>query len=105
MSTETENTNKFHYRVVPRYGTYLEDDKVILQVALPGVQKEDIEMKALNDFFTLKAHQGDTLYTLDIDFGVKIEPNNTKSHYEEGLLRVEFKRYNPLEHAFEVPIL
>ena len=105
MSTEMENKNSYRYRVVPKYGTYLEEDKVILQVALPGVQKNDIEMKALKDFFTLKAQRGETLYTLDLDFGVKIEPDNTKTHYEEGLLRVEFKRYNPLEYAYEVPII
>ena len=104
MSTENENTNNYQYRVVPKYGTYLENDKVILQVALPGVSRKDIEMKALKDYFTLKASHGDTLYTLDLDFGVKIEPESTKTLYEEGLLRVEFKRYNPLEHAYTVPI-
>ena len=105
MSTEQEISNNYTYRVKPRYGTYLEEDKVILQVALPGVNRENIEMKALKDYFTLKASRGDTLYTLDLDFGVKIEPKSTKTNYEEGLLRIEFKRYNPLEHAFNVPIL
>ena len=76
MSTETEKTTEYRYRVVPKYGTYLEEDKVILQVALPGVKKDDIEMKALKDYFTLKAGRGETLYTLDLDFGVKIEPDN-----------------------------
>lgn len=99
-----EQTDEIKYRVRPKYGTYLEDDKVILQIALPGVSKSDINMKALKDYFTLKARRNETEYSLDLDFGIDIEPENTKSHYEEGLLRVEFKRYNPLEHAFTVPI-
>lgn len=103
MSDQEQKTD-LKYRVVPKYGTYLEADKVILQVALPGVNKDQINMKALKDYFTLKAQRGDTLYTLDLDFGIDIEPENTKSEYEEGLLRVEFKRYNPLEHAYIVPI-
>ena len=104
IMAESENKNEIRYRVVPKYGTYLEEDKVILQIALPGVQKESIQMKALKDFFTLKAQRDNTLFTLDLDFGVRIEPENTKTTYEEGLLRVEFKRYNALEHAYAVPI-
>ena len=56
------------------------------------------------DFFTLKAQRGDTMFTLDLDFGIKIEPEHTHTTYTEGLLRVEFKRYKPLEHAYVVPI-
>lgn len=104
MNSENKIEDKQLHKIRPRYGTYLEDDKVILQVALPGVKKESIKMKALKDYFTLKAQQNDNLYTLDLDFGIKIEPKETKSTYEEGLLRVEFKRYNPLEHAYLVPI-
>ena len=61
-------------------------------------------MKALKDFFTLKAQRGDTMFSLDLDFGIKIEPEHTHTTYTEGLLRVEFKRYKPLEHAYIVPI-
>lgn len=78
---EVTEDSQIKYRVRPRYGTYLEEDKVILQVALPGVDKADIQMKALKDYFTLKAKRQETLYTLDLDFGVKIEPEKTHSHF------------------------
>lgn len=101
----TDETNRPKNRITPKYGVYTEDDKVILQVSIPGVKKENIKMKALKDYFTLRAERGeDTVYMLDLDFGVKIEPEKTTSTYEEGLLRLEFKRYNPLEHAYAVPI-
>ncbi|RLI66013.1 MAG: hypothetical protein DRO88_02965 [Promethearchaeia archaeon] len=108
--TKTEENPKtdehrLKYRITPKYGVYTEDDKVILQVAIPGVKKENIQMKALKDYFTLRAQRDeDTVYMLDLDFGVKIEPEKTSSSYEEGLLRLEFKRFNPLEHAYTVPI-
>ena len=92
------------YRVKPRYGVWTEEDKVILQVALPGVAKESIQMKALEDYFTLRARRDDIQYALDLDFGTKIEPDKTHADYKEGLLRIEFKKYNPLEHAFDVKI-
>jgi HSP20 family molecular chaperone IbpA len=104
MEKQTDDQSDIKYRVRPKYGTYLEDDEVILQIALPGVEKENIKMKALKDYFSLSAKRGDTQYVLDLDFGVDIEPEYTKSEYSEGLLRVEFKRYNPLEHAYTVPI-
>lgn len=104
MSQSEEKNQNNLQRIVPRYGTYLENEKVILQVALPGVSKENIKMKALKDYFTLRALRDDIQYNLDLDFGVRIEPESTTSSYSEGLLKVEFKRYNPLEHAYLVPI-
>ena len=104
QTTQTERKQR-KYKITPKYGVYTEDDKVILQVAIPGVQKDAIRMKALKDFFTLRADRGeDTVYMLDLDFGVKIEPEKTTSSYEEGLLRLEFQRYKPLDHAYKVII-
>ncbi|WP_457558424.1 Hsp20/alpha crystallin family protein [Candidatus Harpocratesius sp.] len=107
IQSETASKDEFRpkYRITPKYGVYTEDDKVILQIAIPGVKKENIHMKALKDYFTLRAQRDEnTVYMLDLDFGVKIEPEKTSSRYEEGLLRLEFKRFNPLEHAYKVPI-
>ena len=112
MSTEPqESENKANtddaestYRVTPRYGIWTDDDKVRLQIALPGVKKEHIKMKALKDYFTLRAVRNEILYTLDLEMGVKIKPEDTHVEYQEGLLNLEFKRYKPLEDAYLVPI-
>ena len=104
---QTENLTKsptYNYRIIPRYGVYSEDGKVILQISLPGVHREDISIKALKDYVSLRAPRGDTLYYLDLDLGVAIEPEKTTTNYAEGLLRAEFQRYNPLDHAYEVKI-
>ncbi|MHA1718468.1 MAG: hypothetical protein DRO88_12125 [Promethearchaeia archaeon] len=109
--TETENKaieetkkSEYKYRITPRYGVWSDEDKIIIQAAIPGVKKENIEMKTLTDYFTLRAKRDDILYSLDLEMGVEIEPEKTKATYEEGLLRVELKRYKPLEHAYEVKI-
>jgi len=101
-----EETKKpeYKYRIKPRYGVWSDEDKITIQAALPGVKKEDIEMKTLTDYFTLRAKRDDILYSLDLDMGVEIEPKETKATYSEGLLKVELKRYKPLEHAFNVKI-
>jgi HSP20 family protein len=95
---------KQKHRIAPRYGVWNEKDSIILQVALPGTKKEAIKMKALKDFITIRAQRGEIEYALDLEFGVRIEPEKTKSTYEEGLLRIELQRYKPLDHAFNVPI-
>ena len=96
--------SEVRYRIKPRYGVWTEKEHLLIQVALPGVKKDDIEMKALKDYFSLRAKRGEVEYVLDLDFGIDVEPNSTEAKYEEGLLKVKFKRYNPLEHAFEVKI-
>lgn len=103
-SVTESKEKKYRYRVTPRYNAWIEEDKVIIQVALPGVLKKDIELKAMKDYFLLKAFRDDVLYHLSLDLSVDIEPKNTKTDYTEGLLRVELKRHDPLDDAFDVPI-
>lgn len=87
------------YQVTPRYGAWLEEDRFVVEVALPGVPKESISMKALQDYFSLRASRENIEYVLDLDLNFKIEPGKVTSDYLEGLLRVEFQRYDPLAHA------
>ncbi len=103
-SIEQVKKPEYKYRIKPRYGVWSDEEKITIQAALPGVKKENIEMKTLTDYFTLRAKRDDILYTLDLDLGIEIETKETKATYEEGLLRVELKRYKPLEHAFNVKI-
>lgn len=95
---------KPRYRVTPDYTAWMDEDKFVIQVALPGVAKENIHMKALEDYFTLRAERDAILYSLDLDMNFKVEPTKVSTKYAEGLLRVEFERYKPLEHAYDVPI-
>ncbi|MHA1618488.1 MAG: Hsp20/alpha crystallin family protein [Promethearchaeota archaeon] len=101
---ETTPTYDHVHRVMPKYGVWTNEDNVVIQIALPGVKKKDIELKALPDYFMLRAPRANMIYNLDLEFGFKLEPEVHKATYEEGLLRVELKRYQPLEHAFEVKI-
>jgi len=68
------------------------------------VSKENIKIKALKDLITLRAERGDTLYSLDLNLHFEIAPNETKTNYEEGLLKLKFSLYDPLKEAYIVPI-
>lgn len=101
-SVSTDQTPR--YVIIPRYGISYENEKYILRVALPGVTKSDIEMKVLEDFFTLRATRNNIIYRLDLDLNFQVEAEKVKAEYKEGLLRIEFTPYDPMEHAFKVPI-
>jgi HSP20 family molecular chaperone IbpA len=97
---EVENLTK----VTPRFTAWMEDDKIIVRVVLPGVERKNIEMKALQDRFLLRARRENLLYDLDLGLDVDIEPDNANAEYKEGLLRIELIRHNPLDDAYNVPI-
>jgi len=99
-----ESENEYLYKVTPRFSAWMEDDRFIVRVVLPGVDKKDIEMKALQNRFLLRAKREKVLYDLDLSLDIDIKPNSSKAEYKEGLLRVEFTRVNPLDDAFIVPI-
>ncbi len=101
----TKNVEKRRVEITPRYNAWIEGSKLFIQVVIPGVKKEDISLKALEDRFVLTASRDQSVeYHLDLELNFKIEPTKVKSQYHEGLLKVEFERYNALEHAFTVPI-
>jgi HSP20 family molecular chaperone IbpA len=94
-----ESKEKQKYRVTPRYDAWLQKDKFIVNVALPGVSRDNLKIKALEDYLTLRAERENVEYALDLDLNFKIEPKKVNSKYSEGLLHLEIERYKPLEHA------
>lgn len=92
-------------QVRPKYGAWTEgNDKLIIEAALPGVKKENISIKALKDFFMLRGIRDNIMYRLDLELNMEIEPDKIIAKYDEGLLRVELKRHDPLQDAYIVPI-
>ena len=91
-------------KITPRFTAWTEEDKIIIRVVLPGVDRNNIEMKALSERFLLRARRDEFLYDLDLGLDIEIDPKTAKAEYKEGLLRAEFSRVNPLDKAYEVPI-
>jgi HSP20 family molecular chaperone IbpA len=90
------------YRATPNYTAWIKDDKFILQVAIPGVSRDSIKMKALQDFFMLEAERDNILYALELDLNFRIDTENVSTSFDEGLLRVEFSLVDPLKEAYTV---
>jgi HSP20 family molecular chaperone IbpA len=103
MQENTAVDSKPKYKIAPRYGVWSKNGKITIQIAIPGVQKDNIDMKVLPNYFTLRAKRDEVLYALDLEL-TKVEPEISKASYSEGLLKIELKRYNPMDHAYDVKI-
>ena len=58
---------------------------------LPGVEKEDVVISALEDQATLEAVKGDRKYRVEVPLQGEIDPDSGTASYKNGLLEVVFK--------------
>jgi len=75
-----------------------------LEVILPGVSKEDVKLRVLDDLIDLRAIFDDLEYTLTKYFPFTIKMESIDAQYSEGLLKIKGKIKDPLEDAVEVPV-
>jgi HSP20 family protein len=67
-------------------------EDITIVAELPGVNKEDLQLKADNKSLTLESVAGERQYQKKIDLPDEIEPNTGKSTYKNRILEVSFKR-------------
>lgn len=64
---------------------------VRLLVELPGVEKEDVQISALEDKVSLEAVKGDRKYRAEVALQRPIDPDSGSASYANGILDVVFK--------------
>ncbi len=62
-----------------------------LIVELPGVEKEDVQISALEDRLSLEAARGDRKYRMELTLQSAIDPESGTASYANGILEVVFK--------------
>ena len=77
---------------------------VEIEVALPGVQKEQISFKVLPTWFNLLARRGQMQYAANQAFGAEVVPEKTHAKYDNGLLTIVAHIRNPLDVATEIAL-
>ncbi|MEM3437540.1 MAG: Hsp20/alpha crystallin family protein [Nitrososphaerales archaeon] len=77
----------------PFYDQFVDESKGELKliVELPGVEKEDIDLNAIEDELTLSAFHGDRKYKAKINFKIPVDPESAFASYRNGILEVTFK--------------
>jgi len=62
-----------------------------LVVELPGVEKEDVQISALEDRVSLSAAKADRKYKMDLTLQNAIDPESGTATYSNGVLETVFK--------------
>ena len=85
---------------------FVEDKTVKIIADLPGVEKEDIKIKATETKVILKAENKIRQYSAEKELDVKIIPESASAKYNNGVLEVTFKRKESSddEEEFEIDI-
>jgi len=83
-----------------------EEDFYHLTYELPGVKKEDINLRVTKEALRLIGKRSDIEYVNEFNFCCDADVDNVKSSYENGILNVEipFSCPNPFKDAKSVKI-
>jgi len=64
-------------------------ENYIVEVDLPGVKKEDIDLSMHEDIIHVLAERKDLEFHGHLHFPIKVDPKKAKAKFSNGLLRVE----------------
>jgi HSP20 family protein len=86
--------------------SYVSEDgsKLNMEILLPGVKKEDIKLRLLDDTYTLSAPRNDIEYVATGGFCCPIKPTAANATYDNGLLKIEVPFKDVMESAVNVTI-
>jgi HSP20 family molecular chaperone IbpA len=81
-----------------------ENSTLHLEFTMPGVKKNDIDLKLNNDSFRLRAERGDIEYVSTGSFCCPVEIKSTEANYENGLLLLKIPLKDPWKDSYKVSI-
>lgn len=80
-----------------------DEEKYHIEIELPGVKKEDINLEMGDASFCIKANKGDLVYNACYTLAHSIDTGNVKANFENGLLTILAPFQQPL-HGIKIII-
>jgi len=99
---QSKNINQeVRYRIYPEIDSKVDyrNRTIDIEIALPGVAKEDIQLKFLPDWFYINAKRNEIEYSGSFNLGTTVIPQKTTAKYTNGLLKVHAIIANPMDSA------
>ncbi len=71
----------------------IEEDKTVVIVAeLPGVERDDINLHAIEDHLTVSVNTPNRKYRKELTFPARVDPKSASASYKNGVLEVRLKK-------------
>ena len=93
-------------KVSPAVCSFVDENhtRLTVEIAIPGVPKETINLKMHDDSLSLIAPREDFVYVTTLSFCCPVKPEEAKAKYENGLLIINVPFKDLMEDALKIPI-
>ncbi len=97
---------KEQFKITPDVCSYIsEDDRTLnIEVSIPGVNRDGIRLRMVEDSFSLQASGKEVSYVTASAFCCPVRAAEAHADYKDGCLKITVPFKDPFENAVQVPI-